>query len=266
MKFAFNIKPSSLLRAFTFVFAGFAVAGYILSFVSPETNKFINFHFLQKLALYCLISSATFNHFLSTKKYFAVHLFIMLLSSALLLQINIFSALTSLLSVILLFIKIPFTDKVKLHFHYLVVFAVSILSNQYSFMEHGWVLLLPVLFYASVWPVINNTGRPIQKYTVILLMLAAIVVFKMGSLVPPFQILDALPFIIIWFFGVLYRLNQYFSDDNKNHNAHLLEKIPSNIVLLNAAITAGFAGWYYGVFVFLLMPFSFVLFKTFEEQ
>lgn len=265
MKFTAAINISSLLRAITFAFAGFAVAGYILPLNNPEPDKFRNFNFLQLLFLWSLISTAILNHYSASKKNKAVHLILMAAGCLLLYNINIYCFATALLTVPVAALTSGYNPQAKRSLHYLLVLMVSTLSNPFSFMSHGWVILMPLLFYMALWPVLSREQKPLRKATVVIMMLAVFGVAAIGAFYPTFKFPDCLAFLILWFAAVTRHMYKYADDKSDEALKMQMSKLPSFVILINAAITAGFAGWYYGFFVFLLMPFSFVLYKTFDE-
>jgi hypothetical protein len=142
--------------------------------------------------------------------------------------------------------------------------GISIIPTQLG--EWWFMGLIPVLYISAITLV--SRGE-VQGGNIVALRWA----FGMYSLVivsilaldffPHFQTIYALPFLILFAYLIFHSLLKAFRDLAA---ANIMQAVKAGVlalIVLDATLAAGFAGWVYGLLVLALLPISFWLAKLF---
>lgn len=269
MHFPGFIKPSAILRLITFAVAGFAMAGYIMPFVSDDVQKFLNPSMLKMLMIFSIFGGICFQILVYRKKFswviLAIHIFICMM----MVRINIYTPTLALVSILWIALSrfqiiTPNTAIVLLNLNAL---CLGLLSNQFQFFKLWPLVVVYAILYFLLIPAIDFEIEKFKLWSYLAMLASLVVGMILLQRIANFSFIwNALPFMVLFLFINMVNLYKYLDNSSEGNNQRFIYQLPSFLVLLNAAIISGFAGIWYGFFILLLMPFSFILFKTFEEK
>lgn len=132
--------------------------------------------------------------------------------------------------------------------------------------ELWFLAFIPVLFIAVITMIsrgeVHGGSRSILKLAVALYLIVMGAVISL-NLLPAFDIYAAIPFLIVFSILVFPAL---FRAIRQPEGAFIMRAVKAGVIsliALDAAVAAGFAGWFYGLMILLLLPISIILAKTF---
>ncbi len=135
-----------------------------------------------------------------------------------------------------------------------------------SFLDTWYFALIPLLYIFSITLISRGEVHGGNKIHLLATMvLYAIVIAAIVYLIPPMG--DDLPIIMAFLAGfgyMIYRpLISAYLDNSPMHIKRAVISGVLGLVLMDAALAAGFAPWWYGLGIILLLPVSLVLSKIF---
>lgn len=132
--------------------------------------------------------------------------------------------------------------------------------------DRWYLALIPIVYIAAITAISQGEVYGGKKITgVIAIALVSVVIGSIIALatLPEYTLSIALPFLLLFAFLVL----PPFIKAAINPNAELIQMAVKagilSLIVLNATIAAGFAGWIYGLLLLVLLPFSRFLGKMF---
>jgi 4-hydroxybenzoate polyprenyltransferase len=142
--------------------------------------------------------------------------------------------------------------------------GVSILPTMVT--EQAYIACLPLLYIAAITAISQGEvwgGK--QKTGAIALVLLAIVLTSMFllSLLPNFHLLAMLPYALAFALRVLPPFIQATREPSADRIRQAVKVGVLSLILLDASIASGFAGFWYGAIVLLLLPLSLMLAQRF---
>ena len=154
--------------------------------------------------------------------------------------------------------KYPFYGLLGLAFYHAssILLGISIIPN--AIQQRWYLVLIPVIYLAIAVLYEQKADRPswFGELPIILLIL---VVFESLFLIyslPGYDILKALLFIIILAQQILPTYFRSLYEPQPEIIAIATNAFWSGVFLLDATIAAGFANWYYALFVLLNLPIA----------
>ncbi|MBK8846563.1 MAG: hypothetical protein IPO27_08515 [Bacteroidetes bacterium] len=269
MHFPEFIKPAAIIRLLTFAIAGFAMAGYILPFISDDVQKALNPHMLKMLLVFSIFAGVCFQILVFRKKFswlvLAIHIFVCMM----MVRINIYTPTVALVSIIWIVLSRFNIIKPNTAISLLCLNTLSLglLSNEFQFAKLWPVIMVYAVLYFVLDPCVNNKIEKFKLWSYVAMLAALVAGMVLLQRTTNFSFIwNSLPFMCIFLLVNIMNLYKYLNNSDEGNNQRFIYQLPSFLILLNAAIIAGFAGIWYGFFILLLMPFTFVLFKTFEED
>ena len=136
-----------------------------------------------------------------------------------------------------------------------------------AMVEQRWYLaLIPIAYIAAITAISQGEVEGGKKFTgIIALLLVALVISSilLLGLLPSYQVLAALPFVVLLGVRVIPPFVQAARDPLPNHLRAAVKAGVLSLIILDAAVAAGFAGLAYGLLVLALLPISILLAKLF---
>lgn len=132
--------------------------------------------------------------------------------------------------------------------------------------ERWFLALLPVVYIAAVTAISQGEVQGGKRKTGILALLLAGLVFigLIGlGLLPEYHLLFALPFMILFAMLVLPAFVKATQDPSPTTVQAAVKSGVLSLIVMDASVAAGFAGWGYGLAVLLLLPLSIGLARLF---
>jgi 4-hydroxybenzoate polyprenyltransferase len=133
-------------------------------------------------------------------------------------------------------------------------------------VERWFLALIPIFYIAAVTTIGQGEVHGGKSRTgVLALLMLGIVLGGISALgiLPDYSLIDALPFLAL----LAGRVLPPFIQSTRNPNPELIQTAVKtgiiSLILLNAIAAAGFAGWFYGLLVLLLLPISIGLARLF---
>jgi 4-hydroxybenzoate polyprenyltransferase len=142
--------------------------------------------------------------------------------------------------------------------------GISIIPAQ--IYEWWFMGFIPIMYISAITLVsrgevqggnINALRWAFGMYSLVILSILALDFF------PNFQTIYALPFLILFAYLIFHSLLKAFRDLAA---ANIMQAVKAGVlalIVLDATLAAGFAGWLYGLLVLALLPISFLLAKLF---
>ncbi len=136
-----------------------------------------------------------------------------------------------------------------------------------AMVEQRWFLaLIPIAYIAAITAISQGEvhgGKSSTGYFAVLIMGTVIMVFFALGLLPDYQILAALPLAVV----LTVRILPAFVKAAREPSPELIQGAVKagilSLIVLDATLAAGFAGWPYGLLVLSLLPISTALGKLF---
>lgn len=130
--------------------------------------------------------------------------------------------------------------------------------------QRWWLALLPIVYIAAITAISQGEVRGGKRETGIFALFCLAIVFSsivVMGLSTNYLIWAALPFLIL----LAGRVLPPFIAATQNPQPEIIQLAVKagvlSLIVLNATVTAGFAGWAYGLAVLSLLPFSAILAK-----
>ncbi len=145
-----------------------------------------------------------------------------------------------------------------------LLLGISIVAGMLS---HYWLVFFVHLFYISAVTIIskgevNGGNRNFLLIACGLYVLAIVTVLSL-SLTPGFEVLRALPFLAVLAYFVFSSLQKALKTLQAMDLRRAVKFGILSLIFLDAAMAAGYAGWWYGLAMLILLPISMVLGKKF---
>lgn len=128
-----------------------------------------------------------------------------------------------------------------------------------GFIPDYWVILIPAGYMAATMVLTPSQGKRIKKrdITVAALTYVAVMFFTIKILVfETFNILHALPFIVLLTYLVFKPLVKAFKQNSEQNTKHAFKAAFICLIVLDACIAAGYSHWLFGLLVLMLLPLS----------
>ena len=133
--------------------------------------------------------------------------------------------------------------------------------------ERWFLALIPIVYIAAVTAVSRGEVEGGQRQTgvlaIVLVLLVLAAVLGLGGLVTPYRWLATLPFALLFAGLVLPAFGKATQDPGPATIQKAVKAGVLSLIVLDAAIAAGFAGWPYGLAVLSLLPLSMGLARLF---
>ncbi|MBD2091338.1 UbiA-like protein EboC [Microcoleus sp. FACHB-1515] len=132
--------------------------------------------------------------------------------------------------------------------------------------ERWFLALLPIAYIAAVTAISRGEVQGGKRETGILaLVLAGIVISGLLGLgfLPVYRLSVAVPFILLFAALILPAFVKATRDPSAETIRNAVRSGVLSLIVMDAAIAAGFAGWIYGAIVLLLLPVSISLARVF---
>jgi 4-hydroxybenzoate polyprenyltransferase len=134
-------------------------------------------------------------------------------------------------------------------------------------LSDRWFLaLLPIVYIAAVTAISRGEVQGGNRETGILaLILAGTVISGILGLgfLPVYHLPSAIPFILLFAGLILPKFIKATQDPSPETIRQAVKSGVLALIVMDAAVAAGFAGWMYGAMVLLLLPLSIVLARLF---
>ena len=145
-----------------------------------------------------------------------------------------------------------------------LLLGVSIVTGAIS--DRWYLALIPIVYIAAITAISRGEVHGGKKTTgIVAISLISLVIgsiFGLGIL-PEYQLLMAVPLAVLFTALVLPPFIQAAIEPSPELIQNAVKAGILALIVLNAAIAAGFAGWVYGLFVLALLPLSRGLGKLF---
>lgn len=134
-------------------------------------------------------------------------------------------------------------------------------------VENYWFLaLIPIVYIANITVIsrgeVHGGSRPILQLAVALYVLVFVSIVAL-SFLPHFSILTALPFGLLFGYLIFPALLKALKTLQPKEIRLAVKAGVLSLIILDATLAAGFAGWLYGLAVLLLFPVSRFLARQF---
>lgn len=145
-----------------------------------------------------------------------------------------------------------------------LLLGVSIVAGMISTY---WMLFFVHLFYISAVTLISkgevNGGNKNMLITAFVLYIAALSVVISLVFTPHFNVWEALPFLVVLAYFIFTPLLKAFQTLESGLVRKAVKFGILGLIILDAGMAAGYAGWWYGLLMLLLLPLCMVLGKKF---
>jgi 4-hydroxybenzoate polyprenyltransferase len=136
-----------------------------------------------------------------------------------------------------------------------------------AMVEERWFLaFIPIAYIAAITAISQGEVHGGKQSTglVALLLIGAVMsgILALG-LLPDYQVLAALPFVALFAGRVLPAFVKAVRDPSPDQIRGAVKAGVLSLIVLDATVAAGFAGWPYGMLVLTLLPVSMVLARIF---
>jgi 4-hydroxybenzoate polyprenyltransferase len=138
-----------------------------------------------------------------------------------------------------------------------------------SVQEWWFLALIPVVYIASITVISRNEVYGVQeannwhKWTALILVGIVIIGIFLLGLLPEYNVLSALPFLLLFAWQVIPRFIKAAREPNPEHIRTAVKVGVLSLIILDATIAAGFSSWYYGLLVVSFLPVSITVAKLF---
>jgi 4-hydroxybenzoate polyprenyltransferase len=130
-----------------------------------------------------------------------------------------------------------------------------------------WPLLFIPLFYIGSITLISQGevkgGNSLPGFLALMFIFLIVCVLLFLSILPDYQLFPVLPFVLLFTAMVLPPFWNAAVNPVAIHNKKAVKRGVVALIVLNSTIAAGFGGFFFGLIVVLLLPFSFLLSKMF---
>lgn len=131
-----------------------------------------------------------------------------------------------------------------------------------------WFLaLIPILYIGAITLVSRGEvhgGSRVAGFAALFSMTLVIAALLILAFIPYFHLVNALPFILLFGYMVLPPFFRAATQPDAGRIRIAVKRGVLSLIILNSALTAGFAGLLPGLVVLLLLPLSILLSKTFS--
>ena len=145
-----------------------------------------------------------------------------------------------------------------------LLLGISIFPEQV--VPLGFLVIIPIIYISAVTLVsrgeVHGGHRASFNLALIMYLLTTVMVLSLGIL-NKFNILNSLIFLILLLLVVLPPLYRARRSDDPSMIGLAVKYGVLGLIILNAAIASGFAGWFFGLLLLILLPFSTLLAKVF---
>lgn len=132
--------------------------------------------------------------------------------------------------------------------------------------ERWYLFVIPLIYIAAVTGISRGEVQGGNKINLIIaafiyaLVFAAVFSLKFFE---DYELLQVLPFIALWAYLVYIPLFKALKDPQPGNISSAVKAGVLSLIVLNASMAAGFAGWEYGLMILLLLPVSRLIAKYF---
>lgn len=134
-------------------------------------------------------------------------------------------------------------------------------------LERWWGLaILPIAYIAAITTISRgevNGGRQITGWIAVALVVAVTLSTLALGLFPDYKAIAALPFAVLFAGRVWFPFGNAAIDPSSDKIRNAVKTGVLCLIILDAAIAAGFSGWVYGLLVLSLLPVSLGLARLF---
>jgi 4-hydroxybenzoate polyprenyltransferase len=130
-----------------------------------------------------------------------------------------------------------------------------------------WPLaLIPLIFIGAITLIsqgeVHGGNKLLLKYALSLYILVVLIIMSLNFLLE-FKTMDTLPFLILFMFMIFPPLLKSIKSLQPSNIKLAVKAGVLSLIVLNATISAGFAGWVYGLIIICLLPISVLIAKGF---
>jgi 4-hydroxybenzoate polyprenyltransferase len=132
--------------------------------------------------------------------------------------------------------------------------------------DRWFLALLPVVYIIAVTAISRGEVQGGRRETGLLaLVLAGLVIAGILALgfLPIYQVVSTLPFVLLFAGLMLPAFVNATTDPSPETIRQAVKSGVLSLIVMDAAVAAGFAGWSYGAMVLLLLPLSIALARLF---
>ena len=145
-----------------------------------------------------------------------------------------------------------------------LILGISIFPQH--LLSLGFLAIIPVVYIAAITLVsrgeVHGGSRASFIFAFVMYLLTAAMVLSLGIL-DEFDSIDSLVFLVLLLALVLPPLTRAKQTNDPSMIGKAVKYGVLGLIVLNASIASGFAGWIFGLLLLILLPFSILLAKVF---
>lgn len=145
-----------------------------------------------------------------------------------------------------------------------LMLGVSIFPDNLATL--AFLMIIPIIYIAAITMVsrgeVHGGNKSALTLAVALYILTMVMIASLG-LVGVFSWWQSLPFLLLLIITVLPPLIKAWRNSLPQLIGRAVKFGVIGLIILDAAIAAGFAGWFFGLLLLILLPFSILLAKAF---
>ncbi len=130
----------------------------------------------------------------------------------------------------------------------------------------GFLVIIPIIYISAITLVsrgeVHGGSRASFNLALILYLLTVVMVLSLGAL-KEFEVLNSLIYLAFLLLMVLPPLFRARQSNDPSMIGMAVKYGVLGLIILNAAVASGFAGWFFGLLLLILLPFSTLLAKVF---
>lgn len=145
-----------------------------------------------------------------------------------------------------------------------LLLGISIFPDQV--IPLGFLIVIPVVYIAAITMVsrgeVHGGSRASFNLAIIMYLITTIMILSLGAL-QEFNVLSSIGFLALLLLVVLPPLFRARKSNDPSMIGSAVKYGVLGLIILNATIASGFAGWIFGLLLLLLLPFSMFLARVF---
>ena len=137
-----------------------------------------------------------------------------------------------------------------------------------AMVENLWfIALIPIVYIAAITMVsrgeVHGGNTAALKAALLMYLLVFAGIFSLG-LLPQFNLIYSIPFLLLFAYLIFPPLVRAMPAKEPQLIMKAVKAGILSLIVMNASIAAGFAGWQYGLIVLLLLPVSLYIARNFS--
>jgi 4-hydroxybenzoate polyprenyltransferase len=130
----------------------------------------------------------------------------------------------------------------------------------------GFLVIIPIIYISAITLVsrgeVHGSSRTSFNLAMIMYLLTTVMVLSLAVL-KQFEVLNSLIYLAFLLLAVLPPLFRARSSNDPFKIGLAVKNGVLGLIILNAAVASGFAGWFFGLMLLILLPFSILLARVF---